>query len=87
MGNDIRSLQPNDLSILTNPAVLAISQDPLGSLAFRRWRYYVPETDRYGEGEISMWSGDLNGGDAIAIPAQRWQHSSSDERHARGHLP
>lgn len=67
MGNDIRSLKPQDLSILTNPAILALSQDPAGTAVTRRWRYYVPDTDRYGQGEIQMWSGDLDGGDAVAI--------------------
>lgn len=67
MGNDIRALQPQDLSILTNPALLAISQDPAGSSVTQRWRYYVPDTDRYGQGEIQMWSGDLDGGDAVVI--------------------
>lgn len=68
MGNDIRALQPSSYSILTNPAVLAINQDPLGSAAFRRWRFYVPDTNRYGQGEIQMWSGDLDGGDvAVAL--------------------
>lgn len=67
MGNDIRSLDALSLSILTNPAILAISQDPAGSSVTRRWRYHVPETDQYGQGEIQMWSGSLDNGDAVAI--------------------
>lgn len=67
MGNDVRSLDAQGLSILLNPAVLAVSQDSLGSGAVRRWRVKVPEDERdqYGEGEISMWSGELAGGDWV----------------------
>ena len=67
MGNDPRVITPEALSILSNPAVLAVSQDPLGSSAVRVWRYYVPETDRYGQGEISMWSGQLSAGDHLVV--------------------
>lgn len=65
MGNDIRSLDAAGYSILTNPAVLAVSQDPLGSAAVRRWRYFVPDTDAWGQGDISMYSGQLAGGDYV----------------------
>ncbi|RDL35363.1 uncharacterized protein BP5553_07294 [Venustampulla echinocandica] len=37
MGNDIRKIAPADLAILSNPAVIAVNQDPLGSSASRRW--------------------------------------------------
>ena len=67
MGNDIRVLTPQSLSILTNPAVLAVSQDPLGSSAVRMWRYPVADTDRYGQGEIQMWTGTLTGGDQLVV--------------------
>lgn len=67
MGNDIRSLDALSLSILANTAVLAISQDPAGSSVTRRWRYYVPDTDRCGQGEIQTWSGNLDNGDAVII--------------------
>ena len=67
MGNDVRSLDAQSLSILTNPAILAISQDPAGTSVWRRWRYHVPDVDRHGQGEIHMWSGDLDNGDAVAI--------------------
>ncbi|KKY25129.1 putative alpha-galactosidase [Phaeomoniella chlamydospora] len=67
MGNDIDSLSARDLSILINPAVIAVSQDPAGSSAVRVWRYYVNETDQYGQGEISMWSGSLFDGDQLVV--------------------
>ncbi|KAI9754610.1 MAG: GTP cyclohydrolase II [Chaenotheca gracillima] len=67
MGNDIRVMTPQALSILSNPAVLAISQDPAGSSAFQRWRYLVNSTDSDGQGEIQMWSGALDNGDYVVV--------------------
>lgn len=64
MGNDIRSIAPQDLSILSNAAVIAINQDPSGSSAARRWIYETNEVDS--NGKIQMWSGSLEsttGGD------------------------
>ncbi|TDL22842.1 alpha-galactosidase/alpha-n-acetylgalactosaminidase [Rickenella mellea] len=67
MGNDLRKINAQTLSILSNPAVLAVSQDPISSPAFRRWRYYVGDKDENGQGEIQMWSGDLSGGDMLVV--------------------
>lgn len=67
MGNNVEGLTPNSLSILTNPAVIAINQDPLGASAVRRWRYTVPDVDQYGQGEIQMWTGSLYAGDQVVI--------------------
>lgn len=55
------------LSILQNPAVLAISQDPNGEPATRVWRYHVEDTNEYGKGEIQMYSGNLSGGDKLVL--------------------
>jgi alpha-galactosidase len=67
MGTDIRTLSPSDYSIYMNPAILAISQEPTGSTAQRIWRYYVPSTDTYGQGEIQLWAGQLSQGDYVVI--------------------
>ncbi|PSK36014.1 hypothetical protein B9Z65_5829 [Elsinoe australis] len=67
IGADVRNLSAAAYSIYTNPAILAISQDPAGSSIVRRWRYYVPEIDEYGQGEISMWSGSLWADNAIVV--------------------
>lgn len=67
IGTDIRTLSASSLSIYTNPAILAISQDPAGSPIIRRWRYFVNETDQYGQGEISMWAGTLAEGDMVVV--------------------
>lgn len=67
MGNDLRKITPSTLSILSNSAVLAISQDTGSRPAFRRWRYFVDDVDQFGQGEIQMWSALLSGGDALVI--------------------
>lgn len=64
IGTDLRTMTPATLSIYSNAAVLAVSQDPLGSPAYRVWRYPAP-LDDYGQGEISLWTGSLSGGDYI----------------------
>jgi alpha-galactosidase len=66
MGNDIRSIAPADLSILSNAAVIAVNQDPSGSSAARRWLYETNLTDSNGRAALQMWSGSLKsttGGD------------------------
>ena len=47
MGTAIPDMSPETLSIYSNPAVLAISQDPLGASAHRIWQYSAP-VDSYG---------------------------------------
>lgn len=64
MGTDLRVMTPATLSIYSNPAVLAVSQDPLGSSAYRVWRYPAAIDDN-GQGEISLWTGSLSGGDYV----------------------
>jgi alpha-galactosidase len=66
MGNDIRIIDAPSYSILTNPAILALSQDPLGSSAQRIWRYHV-YPDQYGQGDIQLWSGPLAQGDQVVL--------------------
>jgi alpha-galactosidase len=57
-GNDLPNMTPEIKSILTNPDVIAIDQDPLGSQASRV----------YSEGEVDVWTRNLTGGDmAIAV--------------------
>jgi alpha-galactosidase len=66
MGNDIRVIKPQDLAILSNAAVIAVNQDPLGSSADLRWHYQTDDVDENGKGSYQMWSGPLNsttGGD------------------------
>jgi alpha-galactosidase len=67
MGNDLRTLSPSALTILNNPAVIAISQDPAGRSAARIRRETNAPKDKYGIGEIQVWSGSLSGGDQVLI--------------------
>jgi len=67
MGNDLRTLSALSLSILNNPAVIAISQDPDGRSAARVRRETHVAKDKYGMGEIQVWSGSLYGGDQVVI--------------------
>ena len=51
VGHDLRELSPSTLTILNNPAVIAINQDPLGRPAGRIYRNTNVKKDEYGEGE------------------------------------
>lgn len=67
MTNAFSKIDPATLSILQNTAVLAVSQDSVGSSATRRWRYYVEDTDEFGHGEIQLFTGSLAGGDQLVL--------------------
>lgn len=59
MGNDIRVITPSALSILSNAAVIAVSQDPLGQSAARRWLRPANGSDAMSRAESQLWSGSL----------------------------
>jgi alpha-galactosidase len=62
MGNDLRRISPQDLAILSNAAVIAVNQDPLGQSAARRWLYDGNgAVDKNGRSGIQLWSGTLKG--------------------------
>ena len=65
IGTDIRKLTPSSLSIYSNSAVIALNQDPAVSAGVRVWRYYVPDIDSYGQGEISLWTRVLSNNDVV----------------------
>jgi len=67
MGNDLRQLSAKDLSILNNPAIIALNQDPLGKSVVRVQRNKHVKKDKYGIGETQVWSGSLFGGDQAVI--------------------
>lgn len=69
MSNPLTTVTPQTLSILQNPAVLAVSQDPAASPAIRRWRHYLDhDIDPYGKkGEIQLYSSPLSGGDQVVL--------------------
>lgn len=49
MGNDMSKLTASDYSILANPAIIAVNQDPLGVAATYRWT----------RNNVQLWSGPL----------------------------
>jgi len=59
IGTDVRVLSADSLSIYTNPAIIALNQDPAGSPVSKRWEYNVSDVDQYDMGTMSMWSGPL----------------------------
>lgn len=68
MGNKLDQLSVADFQILTNPAILALSQDPLGSAIQRRVvQQVVPKDQQYGFGQVQIWSGSLYGGDYVVV--------------------
>lgn len=74
MGTDVTAMTPQTLSIYSNPAIIAINQDSLGSAAVRVWQIPAPQqnetysVDAYTAGETSFWTVQLTGGDyAVAF--------------------
>jgi alpha-galactosidase len=67
MGNNLRIISASAFTILNNPAVIAINQDPLAKSAIRVLRNTNVAKDRYGMGETQVWSGKLYGGDRVVI--------------------
>ncbi|KAJ3528219.1 hypothetical protein NM688_g8024 [Phlebia brevispora] len=53
LGNDITNMSNDTLTIITNKAIIDISQDPNGSPANRMWKRAVDG------GELSLWAGSL----------------------------
>ena len=57
-GNDLRSMTPATLAILTNPEVIAIDQDKLGKQGKQAWK----------SGDQEIWTRSLSGGaTAVAV--------------------
>lgn len=67
IGADIRDLDAEALSILNNPAIIALSQDPLGRPVRRVIHNPNHAKDKWGVGETHVWSGPLYGGDQVVI--------------------
>jgi alpha-galactosidase len=65
IGTNVLTLTPSNLAIYSNPAVIALNQDPSASAGIRKWRYLVNDTDDYGQGEISLWTRTLTNGDTV----------------------
>ena len=66
-GNDLRSMSPETLEVLTNPEVIAINQDTLGQQARR-----VAQ-----DGELEVWAKPLEGGRVAAGLFNRGEEAAS----------
>lgn len=67
LGNDLRDMDASTLSIINNPAVIAISQDPRGKAVQRVSNNQSVAKDEFGVGETHVWSGPLANGDQVVI--------------------
>lgn len=67
IGANLRKLNARALSIMNNPAIIALNQDPLGRPATRVKRDVNVPKDKWGVGETQIWSGELYGGDQVVI--------------------
>lgn len=67
LGSDLRKMTAETLSIIGNPAIIALSQDPLGRSVQRVQRNFDVAKDEYGVGETHVWSGPLANGDQAVI--------------------
>ncbi|KAJ6442209.1 alpha-galactosidase [Purpureocillium lavendulum] len=67
LGNDLRKMDATTLSIINNPAIIAVSQDPKGRSAIRISRNLEAPIDEHGVGETQVWSGALANGDQVVI--------------------
>ncbi|ETI28250.1 hypothetical protein G647_00699 [Cladophialophora carrionii CBS 160.54] len=67
IGTDIRRLSAKTLTLLNNPAVIAVNQDPLGRSVAQISRDQQVKKDKYGQGETQIWSGPLWRHDQLVI--------------------
>lgn len=67
LGSDLRKMTPETFSIISNPAIIALNQDPLGRSVQRVQRNLNVAKDEYGIGETHVWSGPLANGDQVVI--------------------
>lgn len=67
IGADLRELSTKTLSILNNPAVIAVNQDPIGRAVARINQDFNVKKDKYGQGETQIWTGPLYPNDQLLI--------------------
>ncbi|KAF2094286.1 alpha-galactosidase [Rhizodiscina lignyota] len=60
MGTNVLTLTPANLAIYSNPAVIALNQDPSGSVGIRKWRTITKDG-----GEIALWTREMNNSDTV----------------------
>ncbi len=67
LGNDLRSIPPEIMEILSNPEIIALNQDPLGIQGYKR-------SSKDG---LEVWAGDLEGGDIGVVLFNRSPQAES----------
>jgi alpha-galactosidase len=67
LGNDLRGMPASALTIINNPAIIALSQDPHGRSVTRVRRDANVAKDEWGVGETHVWAGYLQNGDEVVI--------------------
>lgn len=68
LGNDLRDMPAKALTIINNPAIIALSQDPHGRSVTRVRRDTAGVAkDEWGMGETHVWAGQLQNGDQAVI--------------------
>ncbi|CAN9131754.1 unnamed protein product [Alternaria alternata] len=68
LGNDLRNMPASALTIINNPAIIALSQDPHGRSVTRvRRDTEGVAKDEWGVGETHVWAGHLQNGDEAVI--------------------
>lgn len=68
MGTNVKTLSPANLAILSNPAVIALNQDPSASSCERIWKRSCSDVDQYGICNTQLWVRTLQSGDiAVAL--------------------
>ena len=67
IGTDLRHLDAPALSILNNPAVIAVNQDPLGRSVMLRKRDLNVKKNHWGGGETQVWAGPLYPSDQLVV--------------------
>lgn len=68
LGNDLRDMPASALTIINNPAIIALSQDPHGRSVTRiRRDTEGVAKDEWGMAETHVWGGNLKNGDQVVI--------------------
>jgi alpha-galactosidase len=68
LGSDLRDIPASALSIINNPAIIALSQDPHGRSVTRvRRDTEGVAKDEWGVGETHVWAGQLQNGDQAVL--------------------
>lgn len=65
IGTNVRDLSPEGLTIYSNPAVIALNQDPTGTAAYRVWLKQCDDKDKYGQCNYQLWVREMQNGDFV----------------------